>query len=152
MSRNRRGMAALVERIACVREAQAKQQLSDALKREREQRLLVEASSARLRDTEQGLITVLASERLDLLRAGLYQDLASAQEIALANDEMALEEREATRAVRADELTRKTHYRDGASLRARDAARKHQSMEERKEAAVLIESWVLRGLRRPSHE
>ena len=152
MSRDRRHTTALVERIACVREAQARQRLSHALACELEQRSIAEASAVRLRDTEQRLVALLASDRIDLLRTSLYQDLAGTQQITLANDRKTLEEREETRAVHADELSRKTHYRDGASRRARDAVRAHQWTEERKEADGLIESWVLRGLRKGSHE
>lgn len=152
MSMDRRHTTALVKRIACVREVQAKQSLSHALARESEQRLLAEASATRLRNTEQGLMTLLASERLDLSRTGLYQDLASTQQVTLANDQQALKEREEVRTLRADELSRKTHYHDGASLRARDAVRAFQLKEERKEADGLIESWVLRGLQKTSHE
>lgn len=151
MSLDRRHTTALVERIACVREAQAQQQLSGALAREGEQRLLEEASAVRLRNTERGLMTLLASEKLDLMRAGLYQDLASAQQRTLANDRTALTEREEARAECAAELTRKTHYHEGAALRARDAAETHRLTEERKESTELIESWVLRGLRENSH-
>jgi len=150
MSRDRRHATALVERIARVREARAKQQLSHALAHEREQRLVVEASTDRLRSTERGLVALLANERLDLLRAGLYQDLASAQQIALENDKKVLKERAEARVDRADELARKTHYRDKASHRARDAAVAYRLMEEGKEAGELIESWVLRQFRRVS--
>lgn len=150
MSRNRRRATALVERIARVREAQAKQQLSHALAQEREQRLIAEASAGRLRSTERGLMALLTNERLDLMRTSLYQDLASAQQIAFANDHKALKERAEARAVRADELTRKTHYRDRASHRARDAAVAYQLLEEGKEAGELIESWILRQFRRVS--
>jgi len=135
-----------------VREVQAKQGLSQALAREREQRLLAEASATRLQSTEQGLMTLLASERLDLSRTGLYQDLASAQQITLANDQQTLKEREEARVARADDLARKSHYRDGASLRAIGAVRTYQLTGERKEAEGLVESWVLRGLRKASHE
>ncbi len=152
MSRDRRHTTALVERMACVREVQAKQRLSDALAQENEQRLLAEASAGHLQDTEQGLMRLFASEKLDLSRTGLYQDLASAQQIMLANDQKVLKAREETRTACADELTRKTHYRDGASLRAHNADRAHQLMEERKEVDGLIESWVLRGLRMVPHE
>lgn len=151
MSMDRRHTTALVERIARVHEVQAKQRLSHALAHESEQRLLVDASTARLRDTEHGLMALFASERLDLLRTSLYQDLSSAQQVTLANDQGALKEREEESAMRAGELARKTHYHEGASLRARDATREYQLTQERKEADGLIESWVLRSLRGASH-
>ncbi len=150
MSRDRRRATALVERIARVREAHAKQQLSHALTDEREQRLVAEASAGCLRSTERGLVAVLTNERLDLMRASLYQDLASAQQIALADDQKVLKERAEARAIRADELTRKAHYRDRAWHRARDAAVAYRLLEEDKEAGELIESWVLRQFRRVS--
>lgn len=152
MSVDRRDTTALVERIARVREVQAKQSLSHALARESEQRLLAEASATRLQSTEQGLMALVASERLDLSRTALYQDLASAQQVTLASEQQVLKEREEARTVRADDLTRKSHYRDRASLRAGEAARAYRLTGERKDAEGLVELWVLRGLRRTSHE
>lgn len=152
MSRQRRHTTALVERIARVREAQAKQRLSRALAHERAQRSLTEASAARLQATDQGLMALLAREKVDLLRTGLYHDLANAQQVALAKDREALEKREQLRTVCADELARKSHYRDRASCRAREAARAYELTEERKEATGPIEVWVLRGVRKMSHE
>jgi hypothetical protein len=152
MSMDRRHTAALVERIARVREVQAEQSLSHALARESEQRLLAETSATRLQSTERGLMALVASERLDLPRAVLYQDLASAQQVTLASEQQTLKEREEVRVVHADDLTRKSHYRDRASLRAGEATRAYRLTWERKDAEGLVELWVLRGLRRTSHE
>jgi len=152
MSRNRCHATALIERVARAREAQAKQELSRALAHEREQRLVAEASAGRLQDTETGLTALIASERLDLLRTRLYQDLASAQLIASANDQKILKEREEARSIRTNDLTRKAHYHDRVSHRARDVAAACRSLEEAKEADELIESWVLRQVWKAPHD
>lgn len=152
MNRDCRHTTALVERIARVREVQVQQELARATTHEHEQRLLTEASADRLRDTERGLKSLLGSKRLDLSRASLYQDLADAQQVALAGHQEALESRETARAGCVTELARKTHYRDGASRRAHAAVRDHRLEEERLQAADLIESWVLRGIRADTHE
>lgn len=152
MNRDRRHTTALVERIARVREVQVQQELARATTREHEQRALTEASADRLQDTERRLKFLLGSKRLDLSRASLYQDLADIQQIVLAGHQKALESRETARAGCVTELARKTHYRDGASRRAHAAARDHRLEEERLQAADLIESWVLRGIRADTHE
>jgi len=152
MSRNRCHATALIERVARAREAQAKQELSRALAHEREQRLVAEASAGRLQDTETGLTALIASERLDLLRTRLYQDLASAQLIASANDQKILKEREEARSIRTNDLTRKAHYHDRVSHRARDVAAARRSLEEAKEADELIESWVSRQVWKAPHD
>lgn len=152
MSRDRRHTTALVERIARVREMKVQHALAHATTREHEQRVLTEASDDRLRDTERGLASLLRSKRLDLSRASLYQDLAGTQQVTLAGHQEALEAREETRADCATELARKTHYRDGASRRAHAADQDHRLEEQQRQAAELIESWVLRGIRAATHE
>lgn len=152
MSHDRRHTTALVERIARVREMKVQHELTYATTREQEQRVLTKASDDCLRATERRLTSLLTSKRLDLSRASLYQDLEGVQQVTLAGHQKTLAEREEARATCVTELARKTHYRDGASRRARAAVQDHRMGEERRQAEALIESWVLRGIRDATHE
>lgn len=152
MSHDRRHTTALVERIARVREMKGQHELAHATTREQEQRVITEASDDCLRATERGLTSLLTSKRLDLSRVSLYQDLAGVQQVTLAGHQKMLEEREEMRATCVAELARKTHYRDGATRRARAAIQDHRSEAEHRQAGELIESWVLRGIRDAAHE
>lgn len=145
MSRDRCRTLGLIERIARVREAQARQHLADAIEQEREQRERVEATSDRFRAAEQALAGLRSREALDLPRLGLYQELASSIDAQLVNENNVLYARLKARAVRSGELAHQTHYREHVSERLKDAIHDRGASREARTSDERLEAWVLRG-------
>lgn len=148
MSRNRCRTTSFVQRVAGLRKAKAEQSLADAMVHEKEKLREVEASTDRLLTTERALSGLATSHRIDISRAALYQVLLAAQDVKLTSDEEALQVRKKTRIAKASDLARTAHYHDEASRRAREALRERQTELDKRMAESLIESWVLRGVRR----
>lgn len=148
MSQDRHRTAALVERIARVREVTAKQQLAAARKLENQQRSVVETSTGRLCATERSLWNLTQGKALDLARAHLYGDLASAQSAKLSSDCDILDEHKQACAARTKDLAFKTHYRERVSDFALAAFKESRIAHEQRESEALVDSWLLKGLGR----
>lgn len=143
MPSNPRSAFAVVERVARVREVQAKRRLVEAHAREREQQAQVDQAQFLLRRAERALSSLIAKRQVDVACLELYAELTREADHCVAEAAEALSARSEERVECAGDCRRSVKYREQAQLRRDIELEERQRAREEYNRQECLEVWLL---------